>query len=260
MTDVRETTARPGELIRTYRLEAGLSQDELADKLNMSKSAVSAWERGLRTQLRPSTIRELAAALNLTEDQRAALRAAAGQGRPPTQAVAPPPITEPRATVPRLRVVRLRARRPAAFHPSRRPTHLVEWSDGAIEASQRSAAWEGTEQIHGTVPMVLVPATTHRSDDVALAVVSEAMPDRHPVNDASEVERSGRDWNRVLFTIELLIAIALILWFINDHYTLVPLPKVGMAWLPPHAACARSLCDGGAGQVIVNSGAATVVG
>ena len=35
-----------GERIRTYRQMQGLSQDELAEKLNVSRQAVSRWENG----------------------------------------------------------------------------------------------------------------------------------------------------------------------------------------------------------------------
>ena len=65
-----------GTVLRTLREEAGLSQEELAERAGLSPHAISALERGTRTRPYPHTLRSLATALELTDDQRAALVAA----------------------------------------------------------------------------------------------------------------------------------------------------------------------------------------
>ncbi|MEJ7902473.1 MAG: helix-turn-helix domain-containing protein, partial [Thermomicrobiales bacterium] len=66
-----------GQLLRRHRLEAGLSQDELAELAGLSTRGVSDLERGRRTSPRAETVRMLAEALHLSPMDRAALIAAA---------------------------------------------------------------------------------------------------------------------------------------------------------------------------------------
>ena len=54
--------------LKKLRLMAGLTQDELAKKLNVDHAAVSNWERGINKPLRKYH-RLLATALNVTEEQ-----------------------------------------------------------------------------------------------------------------------------------------------------------------------------------------------
>ena len=65
------------QTIRTLRLRAGLSQEELAERAGVSARAVSDRERGLRKSPRPETLRLLAEALRLSESERARFFAAA---------------------------------------------------------------------------------------------------------------------------------------------------------------------------------------
>lgn len=64
-------------LVRHFRLAAGLSQEELAERSGLSARTVSDFERGLRTAPRPETIRMLAEGLGLSDSERASLIAAA---------------------------------------------------------------------------------------------------------------------------------------------------------------------------------------
>jgi predicted ATPase/transcriptional regulator with XRE-family HTH domain len=57
--------------IRGYRLRAGFSQEELAERAGVSTRAVSDMERGLRQKPRPETLRLLADALALDTEDRA---------------------------------------------------------------------------------------------------------------------------------------------------------------------------------------------
>jgi predicted ATPase/transcriptional regulator with XRE-family HTH domain len=65
-----------GTLIRRFRLAAGLSQEQLAERSGLSTRAVSDLERGVRSSTRPETLRMLADGLSLNEDGRAKLLAA----------------------------------------------------------------------------------------------------------------------------------------------------------------------------------------
>jgi predicted ATPase/transcriptional regulator with XRE-family HTH domain len=77
-TTMSGTTASPfGELLRTFRFRAGLSQETLSEASGVSVRAISDLERGQRASAHPTTIRLLADALDLTIDQRRQFREAA---------------------------------------------------------------------------------------------------------------------------------------------------------------------------------------
>ena len=75
-----------GELLRRLRSAAGLSQEDLAGRSGVSRNGISDLERGLYHTPRFETVRMLADALTLSEDERAALIAAA---RPMVKSEAP---------------------------------------------------------------------------------------------------------------------------------------------------------------------------
>jgi len=66
------------ELLKRYRLTAGLTQEELAGRAGLSAQAVSTLERGTRRAPRRATIDLLATSLALAPHERAALELAAG--------------------------------------------------------------------------------------------------------------------------------------------------------------------------------------
>lgn len=70
-----------GYLLREYRVRAGLSQEELAEKARISAAAVGALERGIRRAPYGSTVALLAKALALDSDEIAALEAARRRAR-----------------------------------------------------------------------------------------------------------------------------------------------------------------------------------
>ncbi len=72
-----------GTLLRRYRIEAGLSQEQLAERARLSFHGVSALERGFRRTPQPETIALLAGALALDDHQRAALETAAARSTLP---------------------------------------------------------------------------------------------------------------------------------------------------------------------------------
>jgi predicted ATPase/class 3 adenylate cyclase/DNA-binding XRE family transcriptional regulator len=83
------------DLLKRHRLAAGLSQEELAERAGLSPRSVSDLERGTHTAPRPATVRLLADALRLVENERTAFIAAAlgnsPPGMPPESVAAPPP-------------------------------------------------------------------------------------------------------------------------------------------------------------------------
>ncbi len=90
-----------GSLLRELRQAAALTQEELAHRAGLTVDAVSALERGTRRRPYPHTVRSLAAALALSDADRAALQAAV-----PTRATTADGAAEPtvlnweRASVP----------------------------------------------------------------------------------------------------------------------------------------------------------------
>ncbi|WP_116449976.1 ATP-binding protein [Blastococcus litoris] len=79
-------------LLRSLREQAGLTQEELAERAGLTPHAISALERGARTRPYPHTVRALADGLGLDDAARARLRAAV----PSRQA---PATDEPQAPV-----------------------------------------------------------------------------------------------------------------------------------------------------------------
>ena len=75
-----------GNLLRRYRFESGLTQEELAERAAISARTVSDIERGLRSTVYRDTARRLADAFNLEgpdrERSRGPLGAARPEGRP----------------------------------------------------------------------------------------------------------------------------------------------------------------------------------
>jgi transcriptional regulator with XRE-family HTH domain len=76
-----------GTLLHAYRVSAGLSQENLAERAGLSPAAISALEHGRRRQPHPHTVSVLANALGLSPLERSRLQAALepGSRRPPPQ-------------------------------------------------------------------------------------------------------------------------------------------------------------------------------
>src|SRR5207302_8776865 len=66
-----------GDVLRRYRVAAGLTQEALADRAALSPRGISDLERSARTHPYPSTVHRLAEALGPSEADRDALEAAA---------------------------------------------------------------------------------------------------------------------------------------------------------------------------------------
>jgi transcriptional regulator with XRE-family HTH domain/tetratricopeptide (TPR) repeat protein len=68
-----------GDLLRSFRIAAGLSQEELAERSGMSVGAISALERGFRRWPYRHTVARLAARLDLSPQERAQFETAASK-------------------------------------------------------------------------------------------------------------------------------------------------------------------------------------
>ena len=81
-----------GARLRRLREAAGLTQEEMAGRAGLTRNAVSALERGARKHPYPHTVRSLADALSLSEDERASLLAAVPKRDAPAPEEVPSPI------------------------------------------------------------------------------------------------------------------------------------------------------------------------
>jgi tetratricopeptide (TPR) repeat protein/transcriptional regulator with XRE-family HTH domain len=70
-----------GELLKRYRIAAGMTQEGLAAASGLSPRGISDLERGARKAPRQDTVAQLGAALQLTADERAVLEAVARRAR-----------------------------------------------------------------------------------------------------------------------------------------------------------------------------------
>ncbi|HEY5096189.1 MAG TPA: helix-turn-helix domain-containing protein [Candidatus Eremiobacteraceae bacterium] len=85
--DTMEAAGRPhfGALLRQFRLDAGLTQQDLAERAKLSVEAVSLLERGARTRPRRETVILLGRALALPPERQALLGSAIGIAHPTRQ-------------------------------------------------------------------------------------------------------------------------------------------------------------------------------
>ncbi|MGB6952136.1 MAG: helix-turn-helix domain-containing protein, partial [Candidatus Cybelea sp.] len=79
--DERSAALELASLLKNFRVQAGLSQQMLADRALVSVQAVSALERGYRKVPYPKTLERLADALELPPEARAALEESARRAR-----------------------------------------------------------------------------------------------------------------------------------------------------------------------------------
>jgi len=81
MEMARDSGEELGDLLRRYRTESGLTQEELAERAAISARTVSDIERGLRIRVYRETARRLEDALGLEAPDRQAFENAARPGR-----------------------------------------------------------------------------------------------------------------------------------------------------------------------------------
>ena len=100
----QEQSAAFGPRLRRLREAAGLTQEELASRAGLTAKAVSALERGERKRPYPHTVRSLAEALELSQQERTVLTEAvpSRDGEPPSPGVALAPSSLPASLTPLL--------------------------------------------------------------------------------------------------------------------------------------------------------------
>src|SRR5215467_13978979 len=84
---VMQPTPAFAELLKRHRLAAGWTQDELAEQAQLSVRAISDLERGVSRAPHKDTLRLLAGALGLGEDERALLLESVRQARRATASI-----------------------------------------------------------------------------------------------------------------------------------------------------------------------------
>src|ERR671921_2158540 len=89
-----------GAHLRRLREAAGLTQEEVASRSGLSAKAISMLERGERKRPYPHTIRYLADALELSEEERATLLAIVTRRSTATVPAAPVTVLEPNLPTP----------------------------------------------------------------------------------------------------------------------------------------------------------------
>ncbi len=95
MSPLPTTSLTFADLLRQHRAAAGLTQEELAERAQLSVDAVSTLERGTRRSPRKETVALLAAALALAPEERAAFALAARRSSSPTAGLAATPPEQP---------------------------------------------------------------------------------------------------------------------------------------------------------------------
>jgi predicted ATPase/transcriptional regulator with XRE-family HTH domain len=93
-------TASFGDLLRRYRVAAGLSQEALAERARLSPRAISDLERGLRRAPYQETVRLLADALDLPPADRTTLEATVNRRRGARAAPSASPAHQPSSNLP----------------------------------------------------------------------------------------------------------------------------------------------------------------
>jgi len=92
-----------GDMLRRFRVAAGLTQEELAERAGLSVRGISDLERGVRARPRKDTIALLAEALGLAPEGRARFDAACKRGAgagPPRAGSAVGALAAPQAVLP----------------------------------------------------------------------------------------------------------------------------------------------------------------
>jgi predicted ATPase/DNA-binding XRE family transcriptional regulator len=172
------------DLLRSYRLSAGLTQEELAERAGLGVRSVSDIERGVSRTPQRATLEALARGLRLSAAQREAMMAAARGARCVEQRAAMPsnrPATalaaSPTLTVPLTPLLGREHEEAAALHLLRRPdvrllTLTGPGGVGKTRLAQQVAA-SMTPEIADAVSVV--PLAAIRDADLVLLAIAQRL-------------------------------------------------------------------------------------
>lgn len=119
-----------GELLRRYRTDAGLTQEELAERAGLSARAIRALEAGARRTPRKDTVQLLASALGLSESERGRFEISLRRSGATRVASAPPRNTARRHRAPLIGRQRERALLVRALGEEAPPLTLIAGEPG----------------------------------------------------------------------------------------------------------------------------------
>jgi len=170
----RQTTF--GTLVRGYRLAAGLTQEELADRARMSRRAISDLERGARTKPWRHTVKLLADALDLSAEERQALERSIDRARRPAAASSNPSAVEFQTTEMTPLIGREHEEAAIVHLLQRRDVRLLTLSGaGGVGKTRLALRVAGTAAATYSDGVLFVPLTPLRNAEHVVSAIAGAL-------------------------------------------------------------------------------------
>jgi transcriptional regulator with XRE-family HTH domain/tetratricopeptide (TPR) repeat protein len=143
-----------GPLLRTLRLAADLTLEQLAERSGVSNRAISDMERGVSLGPQIRTVQAIADALGLDAEQRSAMSAAARAGRRRGQPAVAPTASEPYVAAETLKAAAPTASEVPAAVPAQLPADLAVFTGRRDEIAELVNGMASTET--ATAPLISV--------------------------------------------------------------------------------------------------------